>query len=72
MNWVKIDKMGGESRASTQNVKGPSYPILSKGPVGQQIERIYRDRLGQFKDQGQYKKESLAGYAMRTVSIEHR
>jgi hypothetical protein len=65
MDWVEVqvDKMGGETGPSTEK-QGPSYPILSKGPVGQVIEHIYRDRLGQFKDQGQYKEQSLAGYAM--------
>lgn len=48
--------MGGEahSRASTS-----SYPKLSPYPVGQQVTQIYKDRLGQFTDKGQYASESL-------------
>jgi alpha-mannosidase len=63
--------MGGETGSSTQK-KTSSYPILSKGPVGQQIEHIYRDRLGQFKDGGQYKQQSLAGYAVHNQGLEIR
>jgi hypothetical protein len=40
--------MGGESRSRIV----ASYPQLSKGPVGQNIERIYTDRLRQFTDEG--------------------
>jgi alpha-mannosidase len=70
MDWVEVDKMGGETGPNTQK-KSPSYPILSKGPVGQQIEHIYRDRLGQFKDGGQYKGQSLAGYVNFIWAFEH-
>lgn len=41
--------MGGESRSRVVT----SYPQLSKGPVGQQIEGIYTDRLRQFTDGGE-------------------
>lgn len=36
-----------------------SYPKLAARPVGKQIEHIYRDRLGQFTDGGQYYHQSL-------------
>lgn len=36
-----------------------SYPKLAVRPVGKQIEHIYRDRLGQFTDGGQYYHQSL-------------
>jgi alpha-mannosidase len=41
--------MGGESRSRVVT----SYPQLSKGPVGHQIEGIYRERLRQFTDGGE-------------------
>ena len=69
MDWVEVDKMGGETGPSAQK-KHSTYPVLSKRPVGQQIEHIYRDRLGQFKDQGQYKQQSLAGYAIWTPGLK--
>lgn len=47
--------MGGESRPRVSS----SYPVLAKHPVGQQIEGIYRDRLRQFTDGGQYRDQGL-------------
>ncbi|KAF2234544.1 glycoside hydrolase family 38 protein [Viridothelium virens] len=50
--------MGGE----TQMIPSPgsaSYPKLARGPVGKQIHNIYRDRLRQFTDNGQYRQQSL-------------
>jgi hypothetical protein len=41
--------MGGESRSRVVT----SYPQLSKGPVGQQIEGIYKERLRQFTNEGE-------------------
>lgn len=51
--------MGGESgsRPSTH-----SYPKLAVRPVGKQIHNIYRDRLRQFIDHGQYEGQSLLPY----------
>lgn len=47
--------MGGETVPRIQS----SYPQLSSGPVGQQIESIYTDRLRQFISDGQYEKHNL-------------
>jgi alpha-mannosidase len=47
--------MGGETAPRIQS----SYPQLSSGPVGQQIESIYTDRLRQFTSGGQYEKHNL-------------
>jgi hypothetical protein len=41
-------KMGGDSR----NIAASTLPVLSKKPVGQQIQSIYTSRLGQFTDSG--------------------
>lgn len=46
--------MGGRN-TPTQS----SYPKLAVRPVGKQIEHIYQDRLNQFTDGGQYRKQSL-------------
>ncbi|KAK3208721.1 hypothetical protein GRF29_77g1744205 [Pseudopithomyces chartarum] len=43
--------MGGEQRVITVS---SDYPKLAAGPVGKQIDRIYRDRMDQFTDGGQY------------------
>ena len=40
--------MGGEARNRTTTL----LPVLSKQPVGQQIQSIYTSRLGQFTDSG--------------------
>ena len=53
--------MGGESTDKT--VTQSSIPRYSAGPVGQQIHSIYKDRLGQFTSNGQYKDQNLMGYA---------
>ncbi|KZF25892.1 glycoside hydrolase family 38 protein [Xylona heveae TC161] len=47
--------MGGE----TSNRAPSSYPTLAKYPVGQKIQSIYKDRLRQFTDGGQYGGQSL-------------
>lgn len=47
--------MGGETVPRVES----TYPQLSKGPVGQQIESIYQDRLRQFTSGGQYEKQNL-------------
>lgn len=36
-----------------------SYPVHSPHPVGQKIQSIYTDRLRQFLDEGQYRKQGL-------------
>lgn len=56
--------MGGEtsSRAPSQ------YPKLSAGPVGQQIQSIYTDRLRQFTSGGQYEKQNLLGWVIYSSS----
>lgn len=47
--------MGGE----TSSRAASTYPKLSSGPVGQQIQGIYTDRLRQFSSGGQYEKDNL-------------
>ncbi|MCJ1301122.1 Glycoside hydrolase, 38 vacuolar alpha mannosidase [Hypocenomyce scalaris] len=50
--------MGGETQ---RRASGSSYPKLSAGPVGKQIQGIYKDRLGQFTSGGQYESQYLLG-----------
>ncbi|KAL8711002.1 MAG: hypothetical protein Q9225_007199, partial [Loekoesia sp. 1 TL-2023] len=40
-------------------VPSTSLPKLAAGPVGQQIHSIYRGRLRQFTDNGQYSSQNL-------------
>ncbi|PGH15631.1 hypothetical protein AJ79_02224 [Helicocarpus griseus UAMH5409] len=47
--------MGGNSQVPTAT----SYPTLVQRPVGQQINSIYKDRLRQFTDGGQYSGHNL-------------
>ncbi|KAF2403931.1 alpha-mannosidase [Trichodelitschia bisporula] len=48
--------MGGETRPLMASTK---YPIHAAGPVGKQITNIYKDRLHQFTNGGQYESKSL-------------
>jgi alpha-mannosidase len=50
--------MGGETSSRVAS----SYPKLSAGPVGQQIQGIYVDRIRQFSSTGQYEKENLLAF----------
>jgi hypothetical protein len=50
--------MGGDAPSRTPS----SYPTLVERPVGQRISAIYRDRLRQFTDTGQFKEQNLASY----------
>jgi alpha-mannosidase len=48
--------MGGETHSNvTPTMASSAYPQLAVRPVGQQITHIYKDRLKQFTDNGQYK-----------------
>lgn len=47
--------MGGETKPRIHT----SYPQLSSGPVGQQIQSIYTERLRQFTSGGQYEGQNL-------------
>ena len=52
--------MGGETHRNTApSAASSSYPQLAIRPVGQQITHIYRDRLRQFTDNGQYREQGL-------------
>ncbi|PVI03758.1 glycoside hydrolase family 38 protein [Periconia macrospinosa] len=52
--------MGGDvHRNPPTPVSTEGYPKLAAGPVGKQIEGIYRDRLRQFTDGGQYREQGL-------------
>lgn len=52
--------MGGEThRNMAPSLAGSAYPQLAIRPVGQQIHHIYRDRLRQFTDNGQYREQGL-------------
>lgn len=51
--------MGGEQRVIPVS---SDYPKLAAGPVGKQIDRIYRDRMDQFTDGGQYYWQGLLPY----------
>lgn len=55
--------MGGEQRIIPTS---SDYPKLAAGPVGKQIDRIYRDRLRQFTDGGQYYWQGLLPYVATT------
>lgn len=48
--------MGGETQSQ---ISGISYPKLAAGPVGQQINSIYRGRLDQFTSHGQFESQNL-------------
>lgn len=50
--------MGGETR-NMAPASSSTYPQLAIRPVGKQIHQIYRDRLRQFTDNGQYREQSL-------------
>lgn len=51
--------MGGDTKSNVASASMSQYPQLATGPKGKQIHHIYRDRLRQFTDQGQYKHQSL-------------
>jgi len=51
--------MGGESNRRMAPTSTATYSQLASRPVGKQIHHIYRDRLAQFTDNGQYKQQSL-------------
>lgn len=50
--------MGGDSRLPSTS----SYPTLVHRPVGQKVWSIYKDRLRQFTDGGQYSGQNLVAY----------
>ncbi|KAK0898065.1 Glycoside hydrolase, 38 vacuolar alpha mannosidase [Friedmanniomyces endolithicus] len=51
--------MGGETHRNLTSASSAKYPQLATRPKGKQIHHIYRDRLGQFTNNGQYKHQSL-------------
>ncbi|KAM0712350.1 hypothetical protein Q7P37_011445 [Cladosporium fusiforme] len=53
--------MGGETQRNNMapSLAGHTYPQLAIRPVGQQIHHIYKDRLRQFTDNGQYREQGL-------------
>ncbi|CAI6332148.1 unnamed protein product [Periconia digitata] len=52
--------MGGDVHSDRITpISAQGYPKLAAGPVGKQIESIYRDRLRQFTDGGQYREQGL-------------
>lgn len=52
--------MGGDvKRNGPTPISAQGYPQLAEGPVGKQIDSIYRDRLRQFTDGGQYRDQGL-------------
>ncbi|KAI9687349.1 MAG: Glycoside hydrolase, 38 vacuolar alpha mannosidase [Bathelium mastoideum] len=50
-----------------------NYPRFAQGPVAKQIHNIYRDRLRQFTDNGQYRQQSLRAkfYNARVHDSDH-
>lgn len=50
--------MGGEAPRTAPS----TYPVLAERPVGQHIRSIYKERLRQFTDNGQYSKHNLVAY----------
>jgi alpha-mannosidase len=66
--------MGGETHHNmAPSVASSSYPQLAIRPVGKQITHIYRDRLRQFTDNGQYREQGLMAklYDGRLSDEEH-
>ena len=61
-----MSKMGG---APQKNVVAPSHPRLSSGPKAKQIHSIYRDRLRQFTDSGQFYRNGLMSYVLPGVGL---
>ncbi|KAK4565274.1 Glycoside hydrolase, 38 vacuolar alpha mannosidase [Recurvomyces mirabilis] len=51
--------MGGDVPRQMMPSSSAQYPQLAQRPKGKQIHHIYRDRLGQFTNGGQYKQQSL-------------
>nr|OQO24641.1 hypothetical protein B0A51_08727 [Rachicladosporium sp. CCFEE 5018] len=51
--------MGGDKNRNMALQSTATYPQLAVRPVGKQIHQLYRDRLGQFTDNGQYKEQGL-------------
>jgi len=51
--------MGGETQPTMAPNSSASYPKLAERPKGKQIHHIYRDRLRQLTDGGQYRRQSL-------------
>ncbi|KAK4896721.1 Glycoside hydrolase, 38 vacuolar alpha mannosidase [Elasticomyces elasticus] len=51
--------MGGDTNRALAPTSSSTYPIHAPRPVGKQIHHIYRDRLSQFTNNGQYKQQSL-------------
>ena len=54
--------MGGDANWNRSMPTAANYPKLAAGPVGKQIDGIYRDRLRQFVDGGQYREQGLLAY----------
>ena len=53
---ISYSNMGGESHP---RAIASSYPKLASGPVGQHIQSIYKERIGQFRSGGQYEGQNL-------------
>jgi alpha-mannosidase len=51
--------MGGDTNRNHIMAVSREYPQLATGPVGKQINSIYKDRLRQFTDEGQYREQGL-------------
>ncbi|KAH8844796.1 hypothetical protein MCOR27_008815 [Pyricularia oryzae] len=58
--------MGGESKPAAGGLK--SYPLQAPKPVGKWIENIYKERLNQFKDGGQYSVQNVVGMLEEAVA----
>lgn len=50
--------MGGEAPRTALS----TYPVFAERPVGQPIRNIYKGRLRQFTDHGQYSGHNLVAY----------
>ncbi|KAK4630823.1 Alpha-mannosidase [Fulvia fulva] len=64
--------MGGEHNSIMASAS-PAYPQLAQRPKGKLIHDIYRSRLGQFTDNGQYREQGLLAklYRGRVSGDEH-
>lgn len=62
--------MGGETNR-IMPVSKDEYPRLAEAPVGKQISNIYRDRLRQFTDGGQYYNQGLLPYVFSRPFLQH-
>ncbi|KAF2763727.1 putative alpha-mannosidase I [Teratosphaeria nubilosa] len=65
--------MGGEQKQRMARTTSSTYPQLALRPKGKHIHHLYKDRLRQFTDGGQYKQQGLLAklYDARVAGEPH-